>query len=164
MAQFSFDIVSEYDRSEINNVFEQVQREIGNRYDFKNTPAAVEWLGDKTGFKIIAAGDWQLEAVIDIVRKKLASRGQSTKVLDLSKDPITSNLKTTQDIPFLSGISQDNAKQISKLIRDNFPKAKPQIQGEVVRVVSASKNDLQAVMRLLENHDFSFATSFTNFR
>src|ERR1035437_5868087 len=128
MANFSFDIVSEYDKAEINNVFAQVGREIGNRYDFKNTPAGIEWLGDKIGLKIIGAGEWQIEAVLDIVRKKLTSRQQSSKVLDLSKPIIESNLKATQEVPFVEGLDQEKAKKITKLLRDNFPKVKAQIQ------------------------------------
>ncbi len=164
MAQYSFDILSEYDKAEMNNVFEQSQKEITNRYDFKNTPAAVEWLGDKTGFKVLGAGEWQLEAVIDIIRKKLSSRNQSSKVLDLSKPAVESNLKATQEIPFVTGLDQDKAKLITKLLRETFPKAKAQIQGEAVRVSSGSKDDLQAIMQLMKSHDFTFPLSFTNFR
>lgn len=164
MATFSFDIVSQYDKAEMNNVFEQSQREIGSRYDFKNTPAALEWLGDKAGFKITGAGEWQIEAVLDIVRKKLASRGQSSKVLDLSTPIVESNLKTSQEIPFLTGLDQDKAKQITKLLRENYPKAKAQIQGEAVRVISGSKDELQSIMQAIKNHDFTFPISFSNFR
>jgi len=164
MAQFSFDIVSEYDKAEMNNVFAQVEREIGNRYDFKGTPAGIEWLGDKTGLKIIGAGDWQIEAVIDIVRKKLASRNQSSKVLDLSKPINESNMKATQEVPFKEGLDQEKSKQITKLLREKFPKVKAQIQGEAVRVTSNSKDDLQAVMELIRAQDFDFVTSFTNYR
>ena len=81
MAQFSFDIVSEYDKAEMNNVFQLVEREIGNRYDFKGTKAAVEWLPDKKGLKIIGDTEYQVEAIIDMVRSKLAARNQSSKVL-----------------------------------------------------------------------------------
>lgn len=164
MAQYSFDILSEYDKAEMNNVFEQSQKEIANRYDFKNTPAAVEWLGDKIGFKVLGAGEWQLEAVIDIIRKKLSSRNQSSKVLDLSKPAVESNLKATQEVPFVTGLDQDKAKQITKLLRETFPKAKAQIQGEAVRVSSGSKDDLQGIMQLVKSHDFTFPLSFTNFR
>jgi cyclic-di-GMP-binding protein len=164
MATFSFDIVSQYDKAEMNNVFEQSQKEITNRYDFKNTPAALEWLSDKTGFKIIGSSEWQIEAVLDIVRKKLASRGQSSKTLDLSKEIVESNLKASQEIPFLTGLDQDKAKQVTKLLRDNFPKVKTQIQGETVRVTSSSKDDLQNVMQLIKNHDFNFPLSFINYR
>lgn len=164
MANFSFDIVSEYDKAEMNNVFAQVEREISNRYDFKGTPAAIEWLGDKKGLKIIGAGEWQIEAVLDIVRKKLASRQQSSKVLDLSKPIVESNMKATQEVPFVEGLDQEKAKKITKLLRDKFPKVKAQIQGEAVRVTSGSKNDLQAVMELIRAQNFDFVTSFTNYR
>ena len=164
MAQFSFDIVSEYDKAEMNNVFAQVEREIGNRYDFKGTPAGIEWLGDKDGLKIIGSGDWQIEAVLDIVRKKLASREQSSKVLDLSKSIHESNMKATQEVPFIEGLDQEKAKKITKLLRDKFPKVKTQIQGEAVRVTSGSKDDLQAVMQAVRAQDFDFVTNFINYR
>ncbi len=164
MANFSFDIVSEYDKAEMNNIFIQTEREIATRYDFKNTPAAIEWLDDKTGFKIIGDGEWQLEAVLDIVRKKFAAREQSSKVLDLSNTPIVSNLKTSQDIPFITGLDQDKAKQITKMLREKLPKLKAQIQGEAVRVMSGSKNDLQVAMQTVKSHEFDFPLSFTNFR
>lgn len=164
MANFSFDIVSEYDKAEMNNVFEQAKREIENRYDFKGTSAALDWLNDKTGLKVTGDSEWQIEAILDIVRKKLATRNQSQKVLDTSKEMITSNLKTTQEVPFKQGLDQDKAKQITKLLRDEFPKVKAQIQGEAVRVMSSSKDDLQAVMQLLRNKDFDFPITFNNYR
>jgi len=164
MPSFSFDIVSEFDKAEMNNVFAGVEREISNRYDFKGTPAAIEWLNDKNGFKITGAGQWQCDAVLDIVRKKLASRDQSAKVLDLSKTPIESNLKTTWEIPFKQGLSQDNAKQITKQLRDEAPKVKAQIQGDTVRVTSNSKDELQNVIALLKNADYDFALQFINYR
>lgn len=165
MANFSFDVVSEYDKAEMNNVFDQVQREITNRYDFKGTPAEVEWLnGEKTGLKITGNGDWQIEAILEIVRKKLAARNQSQKVLDVSKEITESNLKATKEVPFKQGLDQEKAKKINVLIRDKFPKAKPQIQGDAVRVTSNSKDDLQAIMQLLRAQDFDFPINFTNFR
>lgn len=165
MAQFSFDIVSEYDKAEMNNVFDQAQRELASRYDFKGTPAELDWLNsDKTGLKVIGNGDWQIEAILDIVRKKLASRGQSQKVLDTSREMTVSNLKTTQEVPFKQGLDQDKAKKITSLVRDNYPKVKTQIQGDAVRVTSGSKDDLQAVMQLLKAQGFDFPISFTNYR
>jgi uncharacterized protein YajQ (UPF0234 family) len=164
MATFSFDIVSEYDKAEMNNVFAQVEREIGNRYDFKGTPAAIEWLGDKAGFKIIGSGQWQLDAVLDVIRKKLSSRDQSSKVLDLSKTPVESNLKSTWEIPFKQGLSQDDAKLITKKLRDEAPKVKAQIQGDAVRVTSSSKDELQQVIQLLSSADYDFALQFINYR
>ncbi len=165
MATFSFDIVSEYDKAEMNNVFGQAEQEIGNRYDFKGTPALIEWLnGDKTGIKVTGNGEWQIDAILDIVRKKLATRGQSQKVLDTSKEAVISNLKTSKEVPFKQGLDQDKAKQITKQLREHFPKVKAQIQGDTVRVMSPSKNDLQAVMQFLKEQDFDFPLNFTNYR
>lgn len=165
MANFSFDVVSEYDKAEMNNVFDQTVREIANRYDFKGTPAAIEWLNsDKTGLKVTGDGDYQIDAILDIVRKKLAARDQSQKVLDVSKDAVTSNLQTVKEVPFKQGLDQDKAKKITKLIRDELPKVKSQIQGDAVRVTSGSKDDLQAVMQLLRAQDFDFPLAFTNYR
>ncbi len=165
MANFSFDIVSDFDKAEMNNVFDQAQREIDNRYDFKGTPALIEWLdSDKNGLKITGNGDWQIDAILDIVRKKLATRGQSQKLLDTTKESVTSNLKTTKDVLFKKGLDQEKAKKITSLIRDSAPKVKTQIQGDEIRVTSTSKNDLQAVMQLLNSQDFDFPVSFTNYR
>lgn len=150
----------------MNNVFDQTKREIDNRYDFKGTPAGIAWLGDDKGGLIVTGnGDWQIDAILDIVRKKLAARGQNQKVLDLSREATVANLKTTKEVPFKQGLSQDNAKKITKLLRDDFPKVKAQIQGDAVRVTSGSKDDLQAVQQLLRSReDFDFPVSFTNYR
>jgi len=165
MANFSFDVVSDYDKAEMNNVFDQVLREMSNRYDFKGTPAAIEWLdGDKNGLKITGNGDWQIDAILDIVRKKLAARGQSQKVLDVTRETVESNLKTTKEVPFVQGLDQEKAKKITKLIASEHSKVKTQIQGDAVRVTSNSKNDLQAIMQLLRSQEFDFPLNFTNYR
>ena len=165
MANFSFDVVSDYDVAEMNNVFDQTRREIDNRYDFKGTPAQLEWLdGDKTGLKVSGHGEWQIDAILDIVRKKLATRGQSQKVLDTSGELTESNLKTTKLVPFKKGLDQEKAKKITSLVRDKCPKVKTQIQGDEVRVTSPKKDELQTVMQLLKSQDFDFPLSFTNYR
>jgi len=165
MAQFSFDVVSSFDKAEMNNVFDQVQREIGARYDFKNTSAKLEWDEDgKDGFKITGDHQFQLDAVIDMVRKKAAVRGVSQKTFDVSAEPITSNLKMTWKVPFLEGLDQEKAKKLTSLLRDKLPKIKAQIQGDEVRVMSPKKDELQAAMQLLQGADFNFPLSFTNFR
>ena len=164
MASFSFDIVSEIDKAEMNNVFMQSEKEIQGRYDFKGTSAAIDWLDDKKGLKITGDNDWQVDAVLDIVRKKLVGRGQSSKVLDLSKEKVVSNLKTTWEIPFKQGLDRPTAKQIAADIRANAPKAKPQIQGDLVRVTSASKDELQKVISLLRESDYDTPLQFVNYR
>lgn len=164
MATFSFDIVSEYNKAEMNNVFAAAEKEIASRYDFKGTPAAIEWLGDKAGFKITGAGAWQLDTITDIIRKKLVARGESSKSLDLTKEVVESNLKAVQEIPFKQGLDQDDAKKITKLLREELPKVKTQIQGDLVRATSGSKDDLQAAMRLLDAQDYDFVLKYTNYR
>lgn len=165
MAQFSFDIASDYDKAEMNNVFDQVNRDISNRYDFKGTPAGLEWLdADKNGFKITGNSDYQIDAILDLARKKLAARGLSQKVLDTTKESQTSNLKTTKEVPFKQGLDQEKAKKLTKIIRDSFPKTKTQIQGDSVRVMASNKDDLQACIALLKQQDLDFPISFINYR
>lgn len=165
MANFSFDIVSEYDKSEMNNVFDQSVREIANRYDFKGSPAELAWLNsDKSGFKITGNSDFQIDAILDIIRKKLSLRGLDQKVLDVSSNLITSNLKTTKEVAFISGLNQDKAKSITKLLKEQMPKLKTQIQGETIRVTSTKKDELQSSIQLLKNTEFNFPINFTNFK
>jgi uncharacterized protein YajQ (UPF0234 family) len=165
MANFSFDIVSDYDKAELNNVFEQTRKELGSRYDLKGTQAGLEWLdSDKTGLKITGDSDYHIDAILDIVRKKLASRAQSQKVLDTTQEATVSNLKTTKEVTFKKGLNSENAKKITGLVREEYPKVKTQIQGEEVRVTSAKKDELQAVMNLLRSQEFDFPLEFTNFR
>ena len=164
MADFSFDIVSEYDKAEMNNVEQQVSREIASRYDFKGSPACIEWLPDKKGFKVIGSNEWQIETLIDIISKQLIKRGITSKVLDLGGKSNEANMRAWQDIPFKNGLTQDNAKQITKLLKQSHPKAKAQIQGETVRVTSPSKDELQAIMQSTNAANFDFPVVFTNYR
>lgn len=165
MANFSFDIVSEYDKAEMINVYDQTQREISNRYDFKGTPANLDWLdNNKTGFKLTGNSDYQIDAILEIIRKKLSLRGQDQKILDISKDTQTANLKSTKEIPFIQGLDQDKAKRITKLLRDELPKLKTQIQGNSVRVTSIRKDELQSAMQIIKSQEFNFPVSFVNFK
>lgn len=164
MPQFSFDIESTYDKAEMNNVEQLVTREIANRYDFKGTPAAIEWLADKKGFKVIGSNEWQLDAVVDMIGKQLAKRGMTSKVLDLSGRVTEANLRAWKDVPFKDGLSQDDAKKLTKIIKESHPKVKTQIQGASVRVTSNSKDELQAVMQTIRASDPDFPVVFTNYR
>jgi hypothetical protein len=160
----SFDIVSDYDIAKVTNAVEQSQREITSRYDFKGTSASLEFIDGKTGIKITGDNQFHLDSIIDIVRKKLASSGVSQKILDTSKEPVTSNMKTTWDITFKKGLDKEKAKDVTKLIRESYPKVKPQVQGEEIRVSSPKRDELQAVMQLLREADFDFPLEFTNYR
>lgn len=164
MAQFSFDIVSSYDASEVDNVYTQALKEIQNRYDFKGTPANIEWLEHKKGYKVTGSNQWQVEQIIDLIRKKLATRNQSSKILDLSGEVHESNMKAWQDIPFKDGLSKENAKVITKLLKEKHPKIKTQIQNDEVRATSSSKDELQSAMQTLKAEDYDFPLIFTNYR
>jgi uncharacterized protein YajQ (UPF0234 family) len=162
---FSFDIVSDYNLAEVINAIDQAKRELSTRYDLKGTSANVEFRdADKTGLTVTGDNEYHLDAILDIVRKKLASRGVSQKILDTSKQSVTSNLKVSQDVAFKKGLDQDKAKKITNLIRNELPKMKAQIQGTEIRVSSPKKDELQAAMQLLEAQDFDFPLSFTNYR
>lgn len=161
----SFDIVSDYDIAKVTNAVEQTQREITNRYDFKGTKAGLEFTdGNKTGVSITGDNRFHLDSIIDILRKKLAASGVSQKILDTSKEPVESNMQIKWELAFIKGLDQEKAKKITKLIRDHYPKVKPQIQGEEIRVSSAKRDELQAVIQLLKNADFDFPLEFTNYR
>ena len=162
---FSFDIVSDYDLQEMNNVVDQARREITNRYDFKGTSAAVEFSSEtKEGLKITGDSQYQLDAIMDMLRKKAAIRGLSQKVFDTSAEPVAANLKVTWLVGFKKGLDQEKAKKITKLLRDKLPKAKTQIQGDEIRVSSPKKDELQTAMQIVKAADFDFPVSFTNFK
>lgn len=165
MAVFSFDVESEYDKAEMNNVVDQAQREIANRYDFKNTNAGLDWKNaDKTVLLVTGDTQFQIDSIIDIIRKKLALRGQSQKCIDISAEPTTNNLKMSMPIPLVRGLDQAKAKTITSCVREKYPKTKTQTQGEAVRVMSPKKDELQLVINLLKSHDFDFPIIFTNYR
>ena len=164
MAQFSYDIESTYDSGEMNNVYDQVQKELNNRYDLKGTHAAVEWIDDKKGIKIYGDNQYHLDAIIEMFRKKAANRGVSQKTFDTSQDAETTNLRMIWLVPFKNGLKQDDSKKITKLLRYELPKVKTQIQGDAIRVMSPKKDELQASMQLIKTQDFDFPVLFTNLR
>lgn len=162
---FSFDVVSDYDLAEMTNAVDQAQREISTRYDFKGTAAKLEFSDGKAGVHLEGDSQNQLNSIVDVLQSKLVKRGVSLKVLDLTgNQPIQGGKEMRWDVRFKKGLDQDKAKQLTKVIRDQFPKAKTQIQGETVRVSSASKDDLQGVIALLKQQEFDFPLQFQNYR
>jgi len=151
---FSFDVVSDFDVAEMTNAVDQAQREIGQRFDFKGTAAGIEFADGKSGVQITGESKNQLDSVLDMFQGKLVKRGISLKALDVSKEPVQGGKEMRWSVPFKKGLDQDKAKQLTKLIRDKYPKAKAQIQGDSVRVSSASKDDLQGVIAALKAADF----------
>jgi uncharacterized protein YajQ (UPF0234 family) len=162
---FSFDITSDFDSSELDHAIDQAKREMTNRYDFKGTNANLEYSDEKrAGLKLEGDSDYQLDALIDMVRTKLAKRNLSQKILDVSQTADKAGMILRKQVPFVRGLDQEKAKKITKLIRDKYPKVKPQIQGEIIRVSSQSKDDLQGVMALVKAAEFDFPINFENYR
>ena len=163
MADSSFDIVSKTDHQEVDNALGQAAREIAQRYDFKGTGAEIKWSGDKA-IEIAANADDRARAVLDVFKEKLVKRQQSLKILDAS-EPRQSGRESRITVTLQEGISQENAKKMSKLIRDEGPKGvKAQVQGDELRVWSKKRDDLQAVIALVKSQDYDFAVQFTNYR
>lgn len=162
MADSSFDIVSKVDKMEADNALNQAAKEVEQRYDFKGVGASIEWSGEKILMK--ANSEERVKAVLDVFEQKLIKRGISLRSLD-SGEPFASGKEFRIEAKMKEGIDQENAKKITKLIRDDGPKSvKSQIQGDEVRVSSKSRDDLQATMSLLKNADLPVALQFVNFR
>ncbi|MCX7592974.1 MAG: YajQ family cyclic di-GMP-binding protein [Fischerella sp.] len=159
---YSFDIVSDFDRQELVNAVDQTAREIKSRYDLKDTQTTVE-LGEQS-IIISTDSEFTLESVHNVLREKAAKRNLSQKIFDFGKVESASGNRVRQEIKLKKGINQEQAKRISKLIRDEFKKVQASIQGESVRVSAKSKDDLQAVIQRLKQEDFPMALQFTNYR
>ncbi|MEU1309937.1 YajQ family cyclic di-GMP-binding protein [Streptomyces cinnamoneus] len=162
MADSSFDIVSKVERQEVDNALNQAAKEISQRYDFKGVGASIEWSGEKIEMR--ANAEERVKAVLDIFQSKLIKRGISLKALDAG-EPQPSGKEYKLFATIVEGISQENAKKVAKIIRDEGPKGvKAQVQGDELRVSSKSRDDLQAVQQLLKGKDLDFALQFVNYR
>lgn len=162
MADSSFDIVSKVDKMEADNALNQASKEIEQRYDFKGVGASIEWSGEKILMK--ASSEERVKAVLDVFQSKLIKRGISLKSLD-DGEPFASGKEYRIEATLKNGIDQENAKKISKIIREEGPKSvKSQIQGDELRVQSKSRDDLQDVIALLKSSDLPIDVQFTNYR
>ncbi|MET7610462.1 YajQ family cyclic di-GMP-binding protein [Streptomyces seoulensis] len=162
MVDSSFDIVSKVERQEVDNALNQTAKEISQRYDFKGVGASIAWSGEKILME--ANSEDRVKAVLDVFESKLIKRGISLKSLDAG-EPQLSGKEYKIFASIEEGISQDNAKKVAKIIRDEGPKGvKAQVQGEELRVSSKSRDDLQAIIALLKGKDFDFALQFVNYR
>jgi len=163
MADPSFDVVSKVDRQEVDNALNQAAKELSQRFDFRGTNASIDWSGE-LGVTIKADSEERAKAALDVFKEKLVKRSISLKSFDAGEAKasgkqyvITGSLK--------QGISQDDAKKITKLIRDEGPKGvQAQIQGDQLRVSGKKKDQLQDVIGLLKNADLGVALQFTNYR
>jgi hypothetical protein len=163
-SESSFDIVSKIDRQEADNALNQAAKEISTRFDFRGVGASIQWSGEN-GVEIRANSEDRANAVLDVFKEKLVKRGVSLKHLDPA-EPKASGKEYRIAVALKEGISQDNAKKVAKIIRDEGPAkgVKAQVQGEELRVSSKSRDDLQSVISLLKSKDFDFAVQFTNYR
>lgn len=159
----SFDVVSEYDEQELVNAIDQARRDVSTRFDLKDTHSEIEYEKGKS-ITVTTASEFTLKSVVDVLQSKLVKRGIDLKIMKPGKIDPASGGQVRQTFELQKGINQDLAKEISKRIRDNFPKVKSQIQGDAVRVSAKSRDDLQAVIADLKQQDYPVPLQFNNYR
>ncbi len=158
----SFDIVSQFDEQELVNAIDQTRREVHTRFDLKDTKTEITH--NKDNVTILTDSTLTLKNVRDILETKAVRRGLSLKIFKPGKEEPAAGSKVRQAIELQQGLTPELAKEISKYIRDNYPKVRPQIQGDAVRVVAKSRDELQAVIALLKQKDYPVALQFINYR
>ncbi|MEO6349427.1 MAG: YajQ family cyclic di-GMP-binding protein [Candidatus Limnocylindrales bacterium] len=160
----SFDVVSDFDRQELVNALDQVRREMGTRYDFKGSKAEIDL--EKEEMLIRADSDSRARAMRDLVESKAIKRGLSLKIFDWGEIEEAAGNTIRQKVVLKRGLPDDLAKKITKLIRDDFPKVKSQIQGDAIRVSGKNKDDLQRVITRLreESEGYPVPLQFQNYR
>jgi len=158
----SFDIVSQFDEQELVNALDQTRREVQTRYDLKDTKTEV--VHNKDNITIVTDSEFTLKSVRDILETKAIRRGLSLKIFKPGKEENAAGGRVRQVITLQQGLSQDLAKEISKRIREAYPKVRPQIQGEAIRVVAKSRDELQAVIAMLKQKDYPVALQCINYR
>ncbi|WP_061712252.1 YajQ family cyclic di-GMP-binding protein [Kocuria palustris] len=158
----TFDVVSKVDKQEVSNAMNQAQKEVAQRYDFRGAGAEIDFSGEKILIK--ANSEERAKAVLDVFQSKLAKRGISLKSLD-SGEAFASGKEYRIESTIKEGIAQDDAKKITKIVRDEGPKGvKATIQGDELRVSSKSRDDLQETIALLKGKDLDVDLQFINFR
>ena len=163
MADSSFDIVSKVDRMELDNAFNQADRELGTRFDFRGTETKIAMSGPDI-VAIESGSEERAKAALDVFKEKCVKRGVSLKHLDAGEPQLSGKIYKIS-CPLKEGISTENAKKIAKFLRDEGPKSvKSQIQGDELRVTSKSRDDLQATMAMIKEGKWEFAVQFVNFR
>jgi uncharacterized protein YajQ (UPF0234 family) len=164
MADSSFDIVSEINLQEMDNAVNQAQKEIGTRYDFKGTAAAVEFNRKDKELTLSADGEPQLDAVRKVIVEKMVKRGVDPKCMDAQKIEQATHKTVRQKVKLKSGIDKDTAKSIQKAIKDLKLRVNASIQGEALRVSGSKKDDLQAVIAYLRANPDGIPLQFNNYR
>lgn len=161
-SESSFDIVSKMDMQELTNAVHQTEKEIDNRFDFKNSKSSLKL--EKDALIIASEDEYKLNAVIDILQSKMVKRGITLKNLDFGKIEPASLGTVRQRLGLKQGIDQENAKKINVLIRDSKLKVKSQIQGDQIRVTGKSRDDLQQIIQILRKADLPLDLQFNNLK
>ncbi|HET6381607.1 MAG TPA: YajQ family cyclic di-GMP-binding protein [candidate division Zixibacteria bacterium] len=162
MAESSFDVVSDFDHQELVNALDQVRREVATRYDFKGAKVSLELT--RTEIVLQADDEYRANSVKDLIQSKAVRRGLSLKIFDWGRLEPAAGGTVRQHIGLKRGLTSEQAREISKIIRESFPKVKPTVQGDAVRVSGKSKDELQAVIAHLRGLDYPVALQFVNYR
>ena len=158
----SFDVVSQFDEQELVNAVDQTRREVSTRYDLKDTKTEI--IHNKDNITIVTDSSMTLRNVRDILETKAVRRGLSLKIFKPGKEENAASGRVRQVIQLQQGLSQELAREITKHIRDTYPKVRPQIQGDAIRVVARSRDELQSVIALLKQKDYPVALQYINYR
>ena len=159
---YSFDVVSDFDSQELLNAVDQVRREVGQRYDLKDSNTEIDL--QEASIEITTASDMTLEAVVDVLRQKATKREISLKIFDLQPPEAVGGNRVKQLIKLRKGLSQELAKQLSKKVRYELKKVTVSIQGESLRITGKNKDDLQGAIQLLRGEDLEVPLQFQNYR
>jgi cyclic-di-GMP-binding protein len=159
---YSFDVVSDFDRQELVNTIDQVRRDVGQRYDLKDSNTEIEV--EETSLVITTASDMTLQAVEDVLRQKATKRNLSLKIFDFQTPEAVGGNRVKQVVKLRKGLSQELAKQLSKTVRDELKKVTVSIQGESLRITGKNKDDLQQAISLLKAQDVEVPLQFENYR
>ena len=162
MSTFSFDVVSDFDRQELVNTLDQVRRDVGQRYDLKDSGTEIEL--EEGSLTITTASDMTLDAVVDVLRQKATKRDLSLKIFDFQTPEAVGGNRVKQVVTLRKGLSQELAKQLSKTVRDQLKKVTVAIQGDSLRITGKSKDDLQQAIQLLKTQDVEVPLQFENYR
>ena len=158
----SFDVVSEFDEQELRNALDQVRREVQQRFDFKGV--TVDLTQGKTELVLVTDDEHRAAAIKDLIETKAVRRNVSLKIFDWGKVEPAGGNTVRQEIGLKRGLPDELARRLTKLIRDEFPKVKSQIQGDAIRVSAKSKDDLQKVIVRLRELDEPVPLQFQNYR
>ena len=162
--QFSFDVVSEVDGQEVDNAVNQAKKEVEQRYDFKDSKTTIDLNQKEHTITLATSDDMKLRALTEILNAKMIKRGISLKALDYGTPQQASGDTLRQVVTIKHGLESEQAKEITKLVKDQKMKVQAQIQGDAVRITGKSKDDLQVAIQTIKSKEFGFPIQFTNYR